>query len=40
MAEGALIVWEENAPQTSPEGFTLLETRRYGDSHATLLRAV
>ncbi|WP_424975835.1 16S rRNA (guanine(966)-N(2))-methyltransferase RsmD [Dinoroseobacter sp. S124A] len=39
IAPGALIVWEENAPQTPPEGFTLLEHRRYGDTHVTLLEA-
>ncbi|SNR49181.1 16S rRNA (guanine(966)-N(2))-methyltransferase RsmD [Puniceibacterium sediminis] len=39
IAPGALIVWEESAPQASAPGFTLLETRRYGDTHVTLLRA-
>ncbi|MDF0603481.1 16S rRNA (guanine(966)-N(2))-methyltransferase RsmD [Psychromarinibacter sp. C21-152] len=38
LAPGALIVWEENAPQTPPEGFTLLDTRRYGDTHVSLMR--
>ena len=33
----ALIVWEENAPQAEPEGFVLLETRKYGDTHVTFL---
>lgn len=40
LAPGALVVWEENAPQIAPSGFDLLETRRYGDTHATLLRKV
>nr|WP_274705613.1 16S rRNA (guanine(966)-N(2))-methyltransferase RsmD [Salipiger pentaromativorans] len=38
LAPGALVVWEENAPQAAPEGFDLLENRRYGDTHVTLLR--
>ncbi|WP_439121964.1 16S rRNA (guanine(966)-N(2))-methyltransferase RsmD [Marivita sp.] len=38
IADGALIVWEESTPQIAPEGFTRLETRRYGDSHVTVLR--
>ncbi len=38
LAPGALVVWEENAPQPAPEGFTQLDTRRYGDTHVTLLR--
>lgn len=38
LAEGALVVWEENTPQVAPEGFTRLETRRYGDTHVTVLR--
>ncbi|MEP4198502.1 MAG: 16S rRNA (guanine(966)-N(2))-methyltransferase RsmD [Aliishimia sp.] len=37
LASGALIVWEENAPQEAPEGFTLAERRRYGDTHLTFL---
>ncbi len=36
IAPGALIVWEENAPQEAPEGFVLLEHRKYGDTHVTL----
>ncbi|WP_121629174.1 16S rRNA (guanine(966)-N(2))-methyltransferase RsmD [Tropicibacter alexandrii] len=39
IAPGALIVWEENAEQAAPEGFGLLETRRYGDTTVTLLEA-
>ncbi|MBM2321698.1 MULTISPECIES: 16S rRNA (guanine(966)-N(2))-methyltransferase RsmD [Marivita] len=38
LAEGALIVWEENVPQLAPEGFTRLDARRYGDTHVTVLR--
>ena len=39
IAPGALIVWEENAPVPAPPGFRLLDTRRYGDTHLTLLEA-
>jgi 16S rRNA (guanine966-N2)-methyltransferase len=39
IAPGALIVWEEHAPQVPPPGFLHLETRRYGDTHVTLLHA-
>ena len=38
LADGALIVWEENTPQVAPEGFTRLDTRKYGDTHVTVLR--
>ena len=37
--KNALIVWEEAAPMIAPEGFTLRDHRRYGDTHVTLLRA-
>ncbi len=39
VAPGALVVWEENAPQVAPEGFVALETRAYGDTHVTILAA-
>ena len=35
-AEGALIIWEENAPQTPPDGYALLDQRRFGSTHVTL----
>ncbi len=38
LAPDALIVWEENAPQTPPPGFTALDARKYGDTHITLLQ--
>lgn len=38
IAQGALIVWEESAPQEAPEGFVRLEARKYGDTHVTVLR--
>ncbi|SIS58025.1 16S rRNA (guanine966-N2)-methyltransferase [Roseivivax lentus] len=39
IAPGALVVWEEASPQIAPEGFLPLETRRYGDTHVSLLEA-
>ena len=39
IAEDALVVWEENAPQQAPEGFAPLDQRRYGDTHVTFLEA-
>lgn len=38
LAEGAHVVWEENAHQLPPSGFTLIDQRRYGDTCVTLLR--
>ncbi|SDX29962.1 16S rRNA (guanine966-N2)-methyltransferase [Ruegeria halocynthiae] len=37
LADDALIVWEENAPMTAPEGFALHDTRKYGDTHVSLM---
>ncbi|MYM55536.1 16S rRNA (guanine(966)-N(2))-methyltransferase RsmD [Thalassovita mangrovi] len=39
IAEGALIVWEESAAVTVPEGLTQIDARRYGDTTITLLEA-
>jgi 16S rRNA (guanine966-N2)-methyltransferase len=39
LAPSALVVWEENAPQDAPPGFSLLDRRAYGDTHITILRA-
>lgn len=39
LAPGALIVWEDNIPQDAPDGFSLLDQRRYGDTHITLIEA-
>ncbi|SDH91373.1 16S rRNA (guanine(966)-N(2))-methyltransferase RsmD [Alloyangia pacifica] len=39
LAPEALIVWEESGPQEAPEGFTMLDSRRYGDTTVTLLEA-
>lgn len=39
LAPAAVIVWEEAAPQTPPEGFRLLDSRRYGEARIHLLEA-
>ena len=39
IAPDALIVWEENVAITPPEGVTLLDSRRYGATTISLLRA-
>jgi 16S rRNA (guanine966-N2)-methyltransferase len=39
IAAEALIVWEESAAILPPEGVSLLESRRYGDTVISLLRA-
>ncbi|WP_299607495.1 16S rRNA (guanine(966)-N(2))-methyltransferase RsmD [uncultured Tateyamaria sp.] len=36
---GALVVWEENAPMDAPPGYALLDQRRFGSTHVTLLEA-
>ena len=38
IAPQALIVWEENARQIAPEGFPVLDNRRYGDPHITIMQ--
>jgi len=38
IAEGAVVVWEESAPQSAPEGFALLDSRRFGETHVTFLQ--
>lgn len=37
ISPGAVVVWEEAAPQIPPAGFTLADQRRYGDTHVTFL---
>ena len=37
IAEDALVVWEENAPQAVPDGYQLESSRKYGDTHITLM---
>ena len=38
LAPGALIVWEESAAPSPPEGLEQLDQRRYGDTIVTILR--
>ena len=40
LAPGAMVVWEESTPQIAPSGFTRLSTRKYGDTHVTLLEVL
>ncbi|WP_425040292.1 16S rRNA (guanine(966)-N(2))-methyltransferase RsmD [Primorskyibacter sp. S187A] len=40
VAEDVLVVWEENAQQSPPEGFELLDVRRYGDTTISLMGRV
>ncbi len=37
IAADALIVWEENTPMSAPPGFALVDQRKYGDTHVTLI---
>ena len=37
---GALIIWEDDAPQVPPAKTELVETREYGDTTITFLRAI
>ncbi|MEM8579279.1 MAG: RsmD family RNA methyltransferase, partial [Pseudomonadota bacterium] len=37
IAPEALVLCEEAAPVVAPPGFTLLQTRRFGDTHVTLM---
>lgn len=39
-APEALVVWEEGAPPVAPEGFKMLDQRRYGETHVTILRGL
>lgn len=39
LAPSALIVLEESAPFTPPAGFDLLDQRKYGDTHITIMEA-
>ena len=38
LAPGAIVVWEEGTGQLPPEGFVLLDSRRYGDTYITLMQ--
>lgn len=37
LAPDALIVWEEGAAPVPPKGFEMLDQRRYGETHITIL---
>jgi len=37
LAPQALLVWEDNTPMVAPKGFELFDTRRYGDTHVSLM---
>lgn len=39
IAKDALIVWEERGAMAAPDGFDLIETKAYGDTVFTLMRA-
>lgn len=39
LVPGAMVIWEEGTPPAVPEGFALIDQRRYGDTSVTLLRA-
>lgn len=39
LAPKAMLVWEEGLAMTAPEGFALVDQRKYGDTVVTLLRA-
>ena len=35
----AMIGWEDSTPQPAPDGFSLLDQRKYGATHITILQA-
>ncbi len=37
LAPDALVVWEESGPQMAPPGFVVLDYRKYGTTHITIL---
>lgn len=39
LAPHAMVVWEEGSAVTAPEGFALIDQRKYGDTVVTLLKA-
>lgn len=39
LAPGAMVVWEESQPPAMPQGFQMLDQRKYGDTLVTLARA-
>lgn len=39
LSDGALIVWEEGSEHQAPDGFEMLDARKYGDTWVHILRA-
>lgn len=39
LAPGAMVVWEEGAAPAVPQGFAMVDQRKYGDTVVTLLKA-
>ncbi|AXI56367.1 Ribosomal RNA small subunit methyltransferase D (plasmid) [Pseudoseohaeicola sp. NH-UV-7] len=39
IGDDAMIVWEDSTPQPAPDGFSLLDQRKYGATHITILQA-
>lgn len=39
IAPEAFVLWEENAAQDAPDGFSAQDSRRFGDTHVTFLTA-
>jgi 16S rRNA (guanine966-N2)-methyltransferase len=39
LAPNAMVVWEEGVAPSMPEGFAMVDQRKYGDTIVTLLRA-
>ncbi|MFS4580962.1 16S rRNA (guanine(966)-N(2))-methyltransferase RsmD [Phaeobacter sp. C3_T13_0] len=37
IADDALIVWEESTPMQTPDGYSLHDSRKYGDTYITLM---
>ena len=38
IAHNALVIWEEGSEVSPPDGFSILDQRKFGDTHATFLR--
>ena len=38
LTQDAIVIWEDSAPPTLPNGFDLLDQRRYGDTLVTILQ--
>ena len=39
IGDDAMIVWEDSTRQPAPDGFSLLDQRKYGATHITILQA-